>query len=76
MLGFKSDDLLLKSYSGEGMPDADNSISSKLNAFRNNLKPLNKITWEAFNQIAKLSGDVDHEPNTPKSGTNISDDVD
>ena len=26
---------------------------------------------EAFNQIAKLTGDVDHEPSTPKSGTNI-----
>lgn len=32
------------------------------------VKPLNKITWDSFSQIAKLSGDVDHEPNTPKSG--------
>lgn len=31
-------------------------------------KPLNKITWDSFSQIAKLSGDVDHEPSTPKSG--------
>jgi hypothetical protein len=32
------------------------------------MKPLNKITWDSFSQIAKLSGDVDHEPSTPKSG--------
>ena len=32
------------------------------------LKPLNKITWDSFSQIAKLSGDIDHEPSTPKSG--------
>ena len=25
------------------------------------------MTWDAFNQIAKLSGDVDHEPHTPQS---------
>ena len=31
-------------------------------------RPLNKITWDSFSQIAKLSGDVDHEPSTPKSG--------
>ncbi|TNV74627.1 hypothetical protein FGO68_gene17783 [Halteria grandinella] len=31
-------------------------------------KPLNKITWDSFSQIAKLTGDVDHEPSTPKSG--------
>lgn len=31
------------------------------------MKPLNKITWDSFSQIAKLSGDVDHEPSTPKS---------
>lgn len=35
---------------------------------------MNKITLEAFNQIAKLSGDVDNEPNTPQSGANVSDD--
>jgi hypothetical protein len=29
---------------------------------------LNKITWDSFSQIAKLTGDVDHEPSTPKSG--------
>lgn len=34
----------------------------------NLIKPLNKITWDSFSQIAKLSGDVDHEPSTPKSG--------
>ncbi len=32
------------------------------------MKPMNKITLESFSQIAKLSGDVDHEPSTPKSG--------
>ncbi len=35
------------------------------------MKPLNKITWDSFSQIAKLSGDVDHEPSTPKSGKGI-----
>lgn len=35
---------------------------------------MSKITFEAFSQIAKLTGDVDHEPNTPKSGGNITDD--
>ena len=35
------------------------------------MKPLNKITWDAFSQIAKLSGDVDHEPHTPRSGDKI-----
>lgn len=34
----------------------------------NTMKPLNKITWDSFSQIAKLTGDVDHEPSTPKSG--------
>ena len=34
----------------------------------NTIKPLNKITWDSFSQIAKLTGDVDHEPSTPKSG--------
>lgn len=37
---------------------------------------MNKITLEAFNQIAKLTGDVDNEPNTPQSCPNISDDDD
>ena len=49
-------------------------MNSNLSAFRRDVKPLNKITWEAFNQIAKLSGDVDHEPSTPKSGNRTSED--
>jgi hypothetical protein len=40
----------------------------RIGTIQNTLKPLNKITFEAFNQIAKLSGDVDNEPHTPKSG--------
>ena len=35
------------------------------------IKPLNKITWDSFSQIAKLCGDVDHEPTTPKSGLKV-----
>ena len=37
-------------------------------AFKAQLKPMNKIQLDSFSQIAKLTGDVDHEPNTPKSG--------
>ena len=36
---------------------------------------MNKITWDSFSQIAKLSGDVDHEPSTPKSGVGNNNDI-
>jgi hypothetical protein len=44
------------------------SSSVIASANTNTIKPLNKITWDSFSQIAKLTGDVDHEPSTPKSG--------
>lgn len=44
-----------------------NNNQESINHGSGMIKPLNKITWDSFSQIAKLSGDVDHEPSTPKS---------
>lgn len=38
-----------------------------------NTRPLSKIVVESFNKIAKLTGDVDNEPSTPRSGEDSSD---
>ena len=65
----------IKSINDRALDDSNcNNLQSlsKYGVFRSQLKPMSKITFEASNQIAKLSGDVDHEPSTPKSGTNIS----
>lgn len=57
--------LLHEMNSQASMEHIDYKQLSSLNGLRNQTKPMSKLTCEVSNQIAKLSGDVDHEPSTP-----------
>ena len=47
---------------------------NSIGLFRGMQRPASKIPCESFSQIARLCGDVDNEPTTPRSGVHLDDD--